>query len=81
MSSRTRSADATQLIPALARAGVSALKIEVRQRSRAYVAEVVRAFRAAVEAQAGGLPLPESLLARLTEGQAATTGAYAKTWR
>jgi len=75
------SLDATQLIPALARAGVSALKIEGRQRSRAYVAEVVRAFRAAVEAQAAGRPLPESLLARLTEGQAATTGAYAKTWR
>ena len=34
-----------------------------------------------VEAEAAGLPLPVSLLARLTEGQAATTGAYAKTWR
>ncbi|MFP1643465.1 ubiquinone anaerobic biosynthesis protein UbiU [Pontitalea aquivivens] len=75
------SLDATQLIPALARAGVSALKIEGRQRSRAYVAQVVRSFRAAVEAQAAGQPLPESALARLTEGQAATTGAYAKTWR
>ena len=75
------SLDATHLIPKLAKAGVSALKIEGRQRSRAYVAQVVRAFRAAVEAQAAGLPLPESALARLTEGQAATAGAYAKTWR
>lgn len=75
------SLDATQLIPALARAGVTALKIEGRQRSRAYVAEVVRAFRAAVEAEAAGRPLPQGVLARLTEGQAATTGAYAKTWR
>lgn len=75
------SLDATQLIPALARAGVTALKIEGRQRSRAYVAEVVRAFRAAVEAEAEGRPLPHGVLARLTEGQAATTGAYAKTWR
>lgn len=75
------SLDATHLIPALARAGVTALKIEGRQRSRAYVAEVVRAFRAAVEAQAAGQPLPAATLARLTEGQAATTGAYAKTWR
>ena len=75
------SLDATQLIPALSQAGVSALKIEGRQRSRAYVAQVVRAFRAAVEAEAAGQPLPESALARLTEGQAATTGAYAKTWR
>ena len=57
------------------------MKIEGRQRSRAYVAQVVRAFRAAVEAQAAGRPLPDSALARLTEGQAATAGAYAKTWR
>lgn len=75
------SLDATQLIPALAAAGVRALKIEGRQRSRAYVGEVVRAFRAAVEAASRGAPIPEGLLARLTEGQAATTGAYAKTWR
>ncbi|HEX9857524.1 MAG TPA: U32 family peptidase, partial [Paracoccaceae bacterium] len=75
------SLDATRLIPALARAGVTALKIEGRQRSRAYVAEVVRTFRAAVEAEAAGRPLPEGALARLSEGQAATTGAYAKTWR
>lgn len=75
------SLDATRLIPALQKAGVSALKIEGRQRSRAYVAQVVRAFRAAVEAAAAGAPMPETLLAKLTEGQAATTGAYAKTWR
>ena len=75
------SLDATHLIPRLAKAGVRALKIEGRQRSRAYVAQVVRAFRAAVEAQAAGRPLPDSALARLTEGQAATAGAYAKTWR
>ncbi|WP_319826569.1 ubiquinone anaerobic biosynthesis protein UbiU [Thalassovita sp.] len=75
------SLDATHLIPQLAKAGVTALKIEGRQRSRAYVTQVVRAFRAAVEAQEAGRPLPASALARLTEGQAATTGAYAKTWR
>lgn len=75
------SLDATRLIPALQKAGVRALKIEGRQRSRAYVAQVVRAFRAAVEAAEQGAPMPEGLLARLTEGQSATTGAYAKTWR
>jgi len=75
------SLDATQLIPALQKAGVRALKIEGRQRSRAYVAQVVRTFRAAVEAAERGAPMPEGLLAKLTEGQAATTGAYAKTWR
>ncbi|WP_415183758.1 ubiquinone anaerobic biosynthesis protein UbiU [Phaeovulum sp.] len=75
------SLDASRLIPALSQAGVTALKIEGRQRSRAYVAEVVRNFRAAVEAVAEGRPVAEGTLARLSEGQAATTGAYAKTWR
>ena len=75
------SLDATQLIPRLAASGVSALKIEGRQRSRAYVRTVVQSFRAAVEAVDAGRPLPAGQLARLSEGQAATTGAYAKTWR
>ncbi|ADE85476.1 protease [Rhodobacter capsulatus R121] len=75
------SLDARHLIPALAKAGVTALKIEGRQRSRAYVAEVVRAFRAATDALAEGRDLPLAELARLTEGQQATAGAYAKTWR
>lgn len=75
------SLNAETLIPQLAEAGVTALKIEGRQRSRAYVAKVVRNFRAAVDAQAAGLPMPEGMLASLTEGQAATAGAYKKTWR
>jgi O2-independent ubiquinone biosynthesis protein UbiU len=75
------SLDASELLPALATAGVRALKIEGRQRSRAYVGQVVRSFRAAVEAVAAGHPVPPGTLARLTEGQAATTGAYRKTWR
>ena len=75
------SLDATRLIPQLAKAGVTALKIEGRQRSRAYVEKVVRAFRGAVEAEEKGLPMPEGLLATLSEGQAVTTGAYAKVWR
>ena len=75
------SLNAAELIPALAKAGVRALKIEGRQRSRAYVKEVVRSFRAAVEAVAAERPVPAGQLASLSEGQAATTGAYAKTWR
>ncbi len=75
------SLDATDLIPALAKAGVKALKIEGRQRSRAYVAQVVRTFRAAVDAIEAGRPLPPGALAHLTEGQSATSGAYRKTWR
>lgn len=75
------SLNAEALIPQLAKAGVTALKIEGRQRSRSYVAQVVRNFRAAVDAQAAGLPMPQGMLASLTEGQAATAGAYKKTWR
>jgi O2-independent ubiquinone biosynthesis protein UbiU len=75
------SLNATDLLPQLAKAGVSALKIEGRQRSRAYVAQVVRSFRAAVDALEAGLPMPTGALAALSEGQAMTTGAYAKKWR
>ena len=48
------SLDASELIPQLADAGVTALKIEGRQRSRSYTDAVVRAFRAAVDAHARG---------------------------
>lgn len=75
------SLNAEHLIPQLAKAGVTALKIEGRQRSRSYVAQVVKNFRAAVEAVDQGRALPEGMLARLSEGQAVTTGAYKKTWR
>ncbi len=75
------SLNAEQLIPQLAKAGVTALKIEGRQRSRSYVAQVVRSFRRAVEAQAAGQPIPDGMLAQLSEGQATTAGAYQKTWR
>ena len=75
------SLNATDLLPQLAKAGVTALKIEGRQRSRAYVAQVVRSFRAAVDALAAGKPMPTGALAALSEGQAMTTGAYAKKWR
>jgi O2-independent ubiquinone biosynthesis protein UbiU len=75
------SLNAAQLIPQLAKVGVTALKIEGRQRSRAYVAAVVRNFRAAVEATAAGRPIPADTLTHLSEGQSSTLGAYKKTWR
>lgn len=75
------SLDAATLIPQLAAAGVTALKIEGRQRSRAYTEAVVRSFRRAVDAHAAGRPIEAGELRRLTEGQSSTTGAYRKTWR
>ena len=70
------------LLPDLMRAGVTALKIEGRQRSRAYVRAVVSAFRRAVDAiMAGNDPGLAGLLA-LTEGHRETEGAFGgKTWR
>lgn len=76
------SLDAADELPALKAAGVSALKIEGRQRSRAYVQEVVSSFRRSLGALEGGTsPAEATVLARLSEGGATTTGSYRKGWR
>jgi putative protease len=69
------------MLPELMAAGVRALKIEGRQRGRAYVARVVSAFRRAIDAVARGETLPAMELGSLTEGQQETTGAYRKAWQ
>jgi putative protease len=77
------SLNAGSMIVALKDAGVTALKIEGRQRGKGYVTEVVRAFRRAVDAaENGGDPVEiDGILANLSEGGRQTTGAYRKTWR
>ena len=77
------SLNAMSLLAGLAGAGVTAVKIEGRQRGRAYVARVTAAFRAAIDALGRGeSPAPyESLLNDLAEGARETTGAYRKRWR
>ncbi|AXS40743.1 peptidase U32 family protein [Breoghania sp. L-A4] len=77
------SLNAVALFPALRKAGVTALKIEGRQRGKAYVAQVVRAFRSAVDALERGEEDTglAGRLAALSEGGQQTTGAYRKTWR
>lgn len=77
------SLNAASLIAALAKAGVTALKIEGRQRGKGYVAEVVKTFHAAVAAVEAGRDEIEvgRLLAGLVEGGRQTSGAYKKTWR
>ena len=76
---------ALNVIPLLAElksAGVTALKIEGRQRSRAYVATVVAAFRGILDALAAGKPLPDTAALRaIAEGGRETFAAYAKGWR
>jgi putative protease len=70
------------LLPDLIAAGVTALKIEGRQRSRAYVREVVSAYRRAVDAIAQGQPPELDTLLALTEGHKETQGAFkTKAWR
>jgi putative protease len=77
------SLNAGSMIVALKAAGVTALKIEGRQRGKGYVTEVVRAFKRAVEAAERGYDPAEidSILASLSEGGRQTTGAYRKSWR
>jgi putative protease len=77
------SLNAMSLLAGLARAGVTAVKIEGRQRGRAYVARVTAAFRAAIDAiKRGESPAPyEALLGDLAEGARETTGSYRKRWR
>lgn len=74
------SLNAAELLPELLEAGVTALKIEGRQRGRAYVSQVVSELRHAVDAAVMGI-VTEPDLSALTEGHARTTGAYRKTWR
>jgi collagenase-like PrtC family protease len=70
------------LLPDLMRAGVTALKIEGRQRSRAYVKAVVSAFRRAVDDILAGEDAGLANLLALTEGQRETEGAFrSKAWR
>lgn len=77
------SLNAGGMISGLKGAGVTALKIEGRQRGKGYVSEVVRAFRKALDAvEAGGDAVDvDRLLAGQSEGARQTAGAYEKKWR
>jgi putative protease len=78
------SLNTADMLADLAAVGVSALKIEGRQRGRAYVAEVVTAFRGLLDDLASARRPSETDLARLrqlAEGQRGTEGAFRKSWR
>ncbi len=71
-----------ELLPKLMETGVEAFKIEGRQRSRAYVRQVVSAFRAAIDQVLAGQEPHLADLVALTEGQKQTVGAFgSKKWR
>jgi putative protease len=74
-----------ELIPEFARAGVRAIKIEGRQRSPAYVAQVTRVWREAIDAWKAGPFTPKAAwvdaLNRHAEGSQATLGAFSRPWK
>ncbi len=76
-----------ELLPEIARMGVAAIKIEGRQRSPAYVAQVTRVWREAIDRverdPAGYRPEAawQSQLAKVSEGQSQTLGAYHRPWK
>lgn len=78
------SLNAAAILAELRAAGVAAVKIEGRQRGRAYVAAIVAAYRGLIDTleREGGVPRDTvAALDRLAEGQSETTGAYGRSWR
>ncbi|WP_324734399.1 ubiquinone anaerobic biosynthesis protein UbiU [Pseudomonas paeninsulae] len=75
------------LIPQLAAIGVTAVKIEGRQRSPAYVEQVTRVWRSALDAYTRApenftvQPQWRSALDSLSEGSQTTLGAYHRSWQ
>ena len=76
-----------ELIPQLAEIGIAAVKIEGRQRSPAYVEQVARVWRAALDAyrrspqQFQVQPQWQAALAAVSEGSQTTLGAYHRAWQ
>jgi putative protease len=74
-----------EMLPEIIKIGVAAIKVEGRQRSPTYVAQVTRTLRAAIDAAAQGhysvRPNWQAELAKVSEGQQATLGAYNRPWR
>lgn len=78
------------LLPELAKAGIVSLKIEGRQRSPAYVEQVTRVWRQAIDtyrdnpelySTSQNQPHWEQALAKVSEGQITTLGAYERDWQ
>lgn len=76
-----------EILPELQQIGVSAIKIEGRQRSPAYVTQVTRIWRAAMDAcQKEGMRFsPKAAwlaeLQKISEGSQTTLGAYHRPWQ
>lgn len=76
------SLDATPILGELAEAGVAALKVEGRQRGKAYVQAVVGSLRQSVDALAsGGATTTGEKATAFMEGLKRTQGVYQRDWR
>lgn len=81
------SLNSLELLPEMLRLGIAAVKIEGRQRSPAYVAQVTRVWRAAIDAvkrapeRFAAQPAWMAELNRLSEGSMHTLGAYYRPWK
>ena len=69
------------VLPDLITAGVTALKLEGRQRGKAYTRKVVGAFREFLDQAAAGELTSVPDMAAFVEGGRQTTGAYEKGWQ
>lgn len=80
------SLSALDILPDLLEAGVDAIKVEGRQRSPAYVAQVTAILRAAIDrclADPGGYRVADAWrdgLSTVSEGSQTTLGAYHRPW-
>ena len=76
-----------EMLPEIVKIGVSAIKVEGRQRSPAYVAQVTRTLPAALDALGRDidhfkvLPAWQAELGKVAEGTQVTLGAYNRPWR
>jgi O2-independent ubiquinone biosynthesis protein UbiU len=76
-----------ELIPDMLRMGIAAIKIEGRQRSPAYVEQVTKVWRAAIDSAKRDAthyavtPAWMTQLGKLSEGQQHTLGAYYRPWK
>jgi putative protease len=76
-----------ELIPKMLRIGISAVKIEGRQRSPVYVEQVTKVWRAAIDSAMKDAenyavaPAWMNQLNKLAEGQHHTLGAYHRPWK
>ncbi|MFZ2738162.1 MAG: peptidase U32 family protein [Burkholderiaceae bacterium] len=75
------------MLPKIIEIGVSAIKVEGRQRSPAYVAQVTQTLREALDSAVGSgtrfsvKPVWQQTLGKVAEGQQQTLGAYNRPWK